>query len=209
MRVIYLLVLLAAHSTCLVGILSQSSGSGRPCGEQKAEAKPTLVREPDLDVIAAVLSDMTQGRWEYPTLIHRRRRGRVVVSMHSRKISDLEITRHFGDKNKRLTTEIRADIVRRSQALPTSLELLKPSDDVFMVDHLSHLQPACDLREAHRGEHAWARFWSPGYSSDRATAVMILNVGLIGGAHSQYCAIGLSKENGTWTVRWRRCTFYL
>jgi len=189
MRAIHLLLFLTANSICLSGAFKPSGDNGRPRGEEQQDPKPAPVRDTDLDVISAVLSDMSLGHWEYPSPFRRKSTRKVVISMQSRQISELEITRHFGDKSQRLTHEIREDIVRRNRGGPRSLELLKPPDDVFMV-----------------GERGWVRFWSPGYSSDGETAVVIL---LVEGFHSQYCAVGLSRHNGRCTVEWRRCTYYI
>jgi hypothetical protein len=209
MRAIYLLVLLAACSTCLIGIPSRSRELDKPLREQRADPKPALVRQADLEVMDVVLNDMLKERLFYPIPGPVGDRKTIVDSMTEGSITDNLISRHFGDKDRRrIPSDVREDLVRRNPKLPMSLEHFKPLNPLIVVSDLSPSERAGGFLRAHGAARGWVKFWAPGYSSDGVATVVIFSCGGFG-RHSQVCAVGLARKDGAWKVSWRRSTYYI
>jgi hypothetical protein len=120
------------------------------------------------------------------------------------------ISRHFGDKDKRLIpSDIREDLAKRNPKLPMSLGPFKPSNPLVVLDDQLASETSIRFVHAHPNARGWVKFWVPGYSSDEATAVVIFSCGRLDGKHPQFCAVGLAKKKGSWAVIWRRRTYYI
>lgn len=121
-------------------------------------------------------------------------------------ISDSQLSGEaYPKKDKLVPPDISADLRRRNHEEPFSLSGFKPNDPDIIVKDWSSLNRH-DAEKKYPDARCFIETWLPGYSKDGKTAVVRLWFGPT--AHGATATYLLVKQDGRWTVKWRKTVYY-
>jgi hypothetical protein len=191
------LVSLVLCFACLAGGCSKPSASS-----------PDLILQPqelsaDHEIYDVALLDMISNKEFDPAVGGRTvNKSQVVLQdMTWGALSDHFLSHSLGDKATAISSEIRAELLRRNpKGRRYSLASFHPSSPSILVRDLSGVDIDWDFAEAFPDARGYVQAFLPGYSRDGRLALFYFHFG-----PTPHGAVGcylISRETATWKIVW-------
>ena len=192
---------------------SESANSTRT--EDAAGEAKTTDSSTDFDLIELVLVDLIDFNEFSPMFFSNGKRSQIILNEKTQGlnglISDDQLNSESGNKSDQvIPSEICADLRERNPEEPISLSEFKPTDPKILIEDVSEIHWGIDdisFAKKHPNAKGCVYAWLPGYSRDRKTAVVrLLFAPTPHGATATYMLV---KQDGRWTIKWRRTAHYV
>ena len=190
-----------------------SPAKTKAAGVDAGEAEP-IVADTDLDLIELVLVDLFDFDEFQPGVRRIGNNATIILSNRTNGpsfyISDDQLGgEEYPDNDKPVPPDISADLRRRNQNESLSLSNFKPKNPNILVEDMSdnnRRRQSTEFGKRFPGAKGYVKVWLPGYSKDGKTAVVRMWIGpTVHGATATYLLV---KQDGRWSVKWRKTAYY-